>query len=179
MRKIVAALLMLTSSFAFADAIPTNKHTGPYAELNVGSNLYYLGVFSSENKTHGAGLRGYGWNAVVGYGFSPTFGLEGGWMQNYVNVDHGTHHLNVPFVTTRFTVPLGDRFSFIAKLGLTAPSVPEATKTKKPFVILPYTGIGLGYAMTQNLDVNVQYQGAVYGIAGAGLASVGVTYHFD
>ena len=67
-------------------------------------------------------------------------------------------------------MPFGDRFSFIGKLGAMAPQVS---------ILLPFTGMGLSYAVTKKVDLSLQYQGAVYGIAGAGLAGVGFTYHFD
>lgn len=174
MKKIATAFLALgIASSAMANGIAMNQHTGTFAEMNVGTNLYYLGVASTSGSTGGAGVIGAAVSAALGYNFTPGFGLEGGIIQDEVDVNNGSS-VTVPYFTTRFTVPMGERFSFIGKLGLMAPVVPD-----EGAFILPYTGIGISYAMTKNVDLSLQYQGAVYGIAGAGIAGLGLTYHFN
>ena len=171
MKKITCLLICITaSSLALADDGAWNQHNGSYAELNIGTNAYYLGILSSHGAFGGGGLIGEGWSGDLGYNFTNTFALEAGFMQNFVdfNLDRGA--LNTPYATTRFSLPLGERFSLIGKLGAMAPQAA---------IVLPYTGIGVSYAVTKNVDLNLQYQGAIYGIAGAGLAGVGLTYHFD
>lgn len=164
------------ANICYADAyLPSiNQHQGLYTEINVGTNLYYAGVlFSSKGSENFGGVHGYGWNAAIGYNFTPIVALEGGLMQNYItNNKNQTDHTDVPFVATRFTIPIGNDFSFIGKLGLMNPQL------KSVRIVLPYTGVGVSYALTSKTDVNVQYQGAIYGIAAAGLLSTGITYHF-
>jgi hypothetical protein len=170
MKKLAYFLIALTaSSLAVAEGEMWNQHTGSYMELNVGTNAYYAGILSSRGAVGGGGMVGVGWSGALGYNFTPAFALEAGFMQNFVdfNLNHG--NLNTPYATTKLTVPLGDRFSFIGKIGAMAPQAA---------ILLPFTGVGVSYAMTKNVDFNLQYQGAVYGIAGAGLAGVGFTYHF-
>jgi len=48
----------------------------------------------------------------------------------------------------------------------------------KPWLIAPYGGIGFSYAVTPQLELNVQYQGAAYVLAGAGGVTAGVIYSF-
>jgi hypothetical protein len=164
---------------------PFNEHQGFYAEVNAGPNIYMgtLVINGTTNSTSGS--QGAGWSAAVGYNFKPRFGVEGGFMQNYAEYDtddneHVEAHTNIPYVAMRFTVPLGQRAAFIAKLGGMYPFVTdtENNDTTGGF-LLPYTGVGFSYALTRQLDMSVQYQGAIYGIVNAGLMSAGLTYHFS
>lgn len=179
MKKIIASFLaafvLVIAAPAFADMTAPNQHVGNYAEINFGTNLYYFGIFSSHGSGSNAGVNGAGLNIALGHLMTPGFALEAGFMQNYINanVDNtDTSHLNVPYATTRFNVPIDDRFSFIGKLGL------GYAFAKGNGVLLPYTGIGFSYALNKDIDITTQYQGLVLGIAGAGLLSLGVTYHF-
>ena len=174
MKKTITSLLCLTAtSLACATTPAWNEHKGNYAELVGGTNAYYLGILSSRGSVGGAGVTGAGWAGALGYNFTNTFGLEAGLMQNFVDLNGGGYVIS-PYTTTRFTLPIGQRFSFIGKLGLMAPFVPE-----EGGIVLPYTGVGFSYAATKNLDFTLQYQGAFYVIAGAGLLGAGITYHFD
>lgn len=174
MKKLLLAILCSTAtSLSFADDLAWNEHKGAYAELNAGTNAYYLGIISSEGNTSGSGIIGTGLNAAIGYNFTPIFALEGGFTYAFADVNNG-EKIDVPYVTTRFTAPIGNRLSFIGKVGLMVPYVPN-----EGGMVLPYTGVGFGYALTKNLEANVQYQGAIYGIAGAGLLGLGLTYHFE
>jgi hypothetical protein len=180
--KLASAIGLLLSSTAYADTLNWNQHQGLYTEMNIGSNLVYLGVFSSGGNVSGSGFYGAGWSAALGYNITPVFSFETGIMQNYAKIKENNHqsvdtyryrHLNVPYLTTRFDVALGERFSFIGKIGAMYASVPG-----KVSVVLPLIGLGAGYAVTPKVTATIQYQGAVYGIAGAGLMSAGLTYHF-
>lgn len=175
MKKIIFALissLLCSSVFAVEPLWP---HNGPYLEANFGTNLYYVGAFTSEGSVTGGGVEGLGWSGALGYQFNKTFGLEAGFMQSFsknINSDN-KNQLNIPYASTRFTVPISERFSFIGKLGVMYAMLPH-----EGGMLLPYTGIGFGYAANSNLDITTQYQGAIYGIGGAGLVSLGLTYHF-
>ncbi len=163
---------------------PWNEHTGFYTEINAGPNLYAGVLISGDSTFSSSGFQGAGWNANLGYFFNHNFAMEAGFMQNYAkfDLDQGDNlsgHTNMPYITTRFSVPMGDQFSFIAKVGLMDVWVTDDTdKENTSSLILPFTGVGISYAITPKLEASVQYQGALYGVVNLGLLSVGLTYHF-
>lgn len=162
MKKIILATLLISSPMClYAETTGWNRHIGPYSEINLGTNLFYSG--------HAAAL-GLGWSAAIGNHFNNIFALEAGFMQNYA----GSCHTNIPYLTTRFDVPIVDKVNFIGKLGAM-----YASEKNLGGIVLPYVGIGASYSLTPKVDFQVQYQGAVYGSAGAGLLSAGLTYHFN
>ncbi len=173
MKKLFLVLLLCCfTSLAFAEGFSWNRHQGPFAEFSAGTNLYYLGILSSEGKVAGGGVNGASVGGTLGYSYTPYFSLEGGLLAALVNLNDG-NQLYAPYFSTRFTLPVGNRFSFLAKLGLMVPFIP-----KQGGLILPFTGIGGAYALTEKLDLGLQYQGAIYGIAGAGNLGLSLTYHF-
>jgi hypothetical protein len=161
-----------------------NLHQGYYAELNAGTNFYYFGVISSDFDASASGTHGFGWNVAGGYNFSPSHAIEVGFMQNYADYEEEddpelevSAHTNVGFAAWRGTMPIGERFGIHIKLGLMLLTIPE-TETKDYWLMLPFSGIGASYAITPKIDFSVQYQGAVYVLAGAGALTAGITYHF-
>ena len=184
--KKLSILTLLTTLFtaplAMAEADITlnnpslNKHTGWYGELGAGTNFYYGSLISSDFSDAKAGIHGYGWNANLGYFFNDYVAAELGVMQNYGYFkDDGEttwEHATSPYLVARFNAPLTERVSFIGKIGMMVPTISGVGS-----LALPYTGVGLSLAATEQLDLSVQYQGAIYGIIGAGLLSVGLTYH--
>jgi opacity protein-like surface antigen len=163
-----------------------NAHHGFYVEANGGTNLYFLGFISDAGSASSSGFEGSGWGAAVGYNFLPKVALEGGFIQNYAQYSEDGNtawgHTNLPYITARFTMPLGDRFAFLAKTGLMAISVDAESSdanASTPTIVLPFIGLGASYALTSKLDITAQYQGAVYGVVNAGLLSAGLTYHFS
>lgn len=173
MKKMICSLIALViASPVFSNDVAWNQHTGAYAELNVGTDFYYNLIYTRGTDIS-AGIGGFGWSGAVGYNFNPTFGLEGGFILNLTK-NYELAVIKAPYVSTRFNVPLGERYSFIGKLGLMAPFF-----FSDGAILLPFTGIGISYAVSNKMDVSLQYQGAVYGVASAGLLSLGVSYHFD
>lgn len=175
------------------DEQPWNRHEGPYAEMNLGTGLAYFGVITSETDTSDAGINGFSWVGALGYSFTPHHAVEGGFGQWYtefenddeymdekgniqVRVEEVETQLNFGYLAWRGTVPIKDRFAFFGKLGGMFISIPDTDE--EAWMILPYSGIGLSYAVTPQLELNVQYQGAVYVLAGAGAVTAGVTYRF-
>lgn len=161
-----------------------NRHKGVYADANVGTNVAYLAISTNEVDPD-ARIRGFGWNAAGGYAWSRFFGLEGGFMQNYIKFtdeetqDSAYHHINVSYLAAKFTLPVGKRLSVIGKVGAMKPRPAGPIEEEDwPDTVLPYLGIGAGFAVTPNLDITIQYQGALYGVVGAGLLGAGLTYHF-
>lgn len=192
------AIICFSAQLALADdgqlKQQWNKHQGYYAEVNMGTNLYYLGAFSSAGEASTGGFQGFGWCAAGGYNFTATHAIEGGFMQNYLTFEdddgeaEADSHTNIYYIAWRGTVPIKERFSFFGKVGAMAITVPEVeVKTKGTeedvdtsdnFLVLPFTGLGVSYAITPKIDFTVQYQGAVYLIIGAGALTGGITYHF-
>lgn len=165
-----------------------NHHAGFYAEGGAGTNLYYLGVFSSVGSVSQEGFVGWGWNAAIGYNFNYRWALEAGFIQSYANfkdADGNSEYTNadLPYLAARYAIPIRDNFSFLFKFGLMYAHVNLKDNidgdNSSPSITLPYFGLGMAYAITPKLDVTVQYQGFVYGIVGAGLLSTGLTYHFS
>ena len=159
-----------------------NRHKGWYGELNAGTNLYYLGVFSSAGEASNGGFYGFSWNAAIGYDFNPSHALEAGFMQNYAEYEDEDEDIdvetntNIAYLAYRGTVPLGRRAAIFGKLGLMIFSIPDIDDDS--WLMLPYTGLGLRYAVTPQIDISAQYQGAIYVLAGAGAFTAGITYHF-
>lgn len=186
---LVCVLLVLTSAVALAqDEEQWNAHEGLYAELNLGTNLWYLGAGSSEYDASNGGFEGFAWTCDIGYSFTPYHAIEGGFMQNYVGYDFDNEidvnaNTNVIYLAYRGTIPIKDRFALFGKLGamfFTFHGSETSTNTEgeSAWFGLPFSGIGLSYAITPEIDFSVQYQGAVYIIAGGGAVTGGITYHF-
>jgi len=197
MKKIVTLTTLaatVCTCAVFAGGAETNvsyhRQTGPWVEANAGSNLFYLGIMGNDIKASKAGMIGWGWNANAGYNFTPYIGLEGGytqlrtkWRAKSANTDtmYIDANVDMPYGAFRFTIPMGDRFALLGKLGamyLSAIGSSQGYTAESPKVVVPYTGVGASYAITKNLDFSVQYQGAMYFVAGAGLLSGGLAYHF-
>ncbi len=178
---------------------------GWYAEGTAGSNLYYLGVVTSSS-TFPNGFDGFGWSAAMGYRGKPGgTAVEFGFMQNIFNTDISTETASglsadvstrvatyVPYVAARWDLQIAhSRVAFIPKIGAMFVYLPEETaKTTidgqsasgtldRVGFPLPFVGAGFSYAITKNVRLVAQYQGAVYGIAGAGLFSAGLDYYFS
>jgi hypothetical protein len=67
---------------------------GTYVEANVGTNLYAIGIFTSDSPAGTAGINGYAWNAAIGYNLRSWFGLEGGFTRSSIKVHSHDHHYN-------------------------------------------------------------------------------------
>lgn len=181
---LVAAIALSTSFAANADTI-SNHHTGAYLEGMAGTNLYELGYFASDGRGAMGGVSGYALSAALGYNTTYWFGLEGGYirsMNSYQDEHTKYQGINAPYASTRFTIPLSERFSLLAKVGAMYANGDMKKNHTSEFenhgIVLPFVGIGASYAVTSNVDVTAQYQGAVYGLVNAGALTAGLTYHF-
>lgn len=180
----VAAIALATSLTAAADNAP-NQHTGTYIEATAGTNFYALGLISSDDIGSTAGVGGYAVNAAIGYNITYWFGFEGGFNRAMAHLDSNSSHndsINAPYASVRFTLPIGQRFSFLAKVGAMYATYTDHKDDQEYSVthgmVLPYVGVGASYAVTSNIDITAQYQGAVYGVVNAGVLTAGLTYHF-
>jgi hypothetical protein len=160
-----------------------NRQTGYYAELNAGTNLAYLAIFSSSGSDQWNNSSGVALSAAFGKMFKPSFGVEGGYMYSHIAGvdDDEIETFNIPYVAARFAKPLGDHFSLFAKVGVMVPVYVENHEDKDDethMIVLPFTGVGAGYAVNDKLSFSVQYQGAFYLIAGVGQMTGGLQYRF-
>jgi len=178
-------ICLLMAQLALASEESWNRHEGPYAELNLGTGLAYFGVITPETDVSDSGIDGFSWVGALGYNFTPHHAAEGGfgqWYTAFENDDESvadkeeSTHLNVGYLAWRGTIPIKDRFAVFGKLGGMLMSIPDTDE--EAWMIAPFTGIGLSYAVTPQLELSVQYQGAVYVVAGAGAVTAGLTYHF-
>lgn len=200
MKRALATLMLLSSGLALADtaaALQPNQHLGWYLGGTAGTNLYYVGLAASGGSFSSEGLNGFSWSGETGYHFTTTTALEAGAMQNYAYYNSTDYdffgnpttekiygNTNLYYLAARFDVPIKDRFSFIGKLGLmyASGSLLSDDDTDSPqtaAVILPFTGLGFGYAFTPHLSMDVMYQGAVYTVVSAGGLGAGLDYYFN
>lgn len=184
--SLISACIFLVVASAAAHAQDEgqqwNRHQGYYAELNMGTGLAYFGVVTSHSEASDLGFQGFAWNAAVGYNFNPAHAIEGGFLQWYTEFEDDdddedeSTYANMGYIAWRFTAAIGQRSAFFGKLGGMLISVPDTDESA--WVGLPFVGLGVSYAITPRIDFCVQYQGAVYIIAGAGAFTGGITYHF-
>jgi len=171
------------------DEQPWNRHEGPYAEMNLGTGFAYLGLLSGtagiaeDYNASTYGINGFSWVGALGYSFTPHHAAEGGfgqWYADFEDVDHYDEdvstNLNFGYLAWRGTLPIKDRFAVFVKLGGMLISIPDTSADE--WLLRPFTGIGMSYAVTPELELSVQYQGAVYAIYGAGALTAGATYRF-
>lgn len=196
-------VLGVTCTYAASDSQAYDVHQGSYVEANVGTNAFYLGVFSTSGDTITNGTNGFG--ASLAYGYQPHPGgtaYEIGYVRNEINVTeesdqnstiklNGDLNVNTIYTAFRWEVPIGDKFAFIPKVGLMFNRVSEDKLTRtidgqvytadsgfSEGLVLPYVSLGAAYAITPKVSIMAQYQGFVIGIIGAGLLGAGVDVHF-
>lgn len=169
-----------------------NEHTGAYIEGTFGSNLAYVAFSTSITDSNGnvvqeggSGLYGYGLSTAIGYNFTTVHAIEAGFIHSDLNEydDNNKSYktLSIPYLTARFNIPIADKLTLITKAGLMFLSATYSESDGSEVtagLLAPFMGVGLGYAITENIDINMQYQGITIIVAGAGLLSAGVTYHF-
>jgi hypothetical protein len=169
---------------AIAGDISFNRHTGPYVEANAGYTFAWLtGGFFGNDFSQGAGV-GFGWNVGGGYMFKDWLGAEVGYLQFNPDVHKDSQDYNISvggaYLAARFNIPIKDRYSFIIKVGAMTLSASDSDHSAEDAVTsgAMFTGIGVGYALTDKIDLSLQFQGPNLIIVGAGVLSGGLTYHF-
>ncbi|MCB1827997.1 MAG: porin family protein [Coxiellaceae bacterium] len=174
-----------------------NRHTGFYLEAGAGVNAFYA-LLPTGNE---GAIKGWGIGISAGYNFLPNVALEGGFIYssdlneqveaNVVGITvsaSAAAKVYIPYLALRFNVPIGDRFAVIFKVGGMYPygsvnlggsvaGISEKGRISDDHS-LPFSGVGAAYAITQHLDLNMMYQGAVYVLASGAVWSLGLTYHF-
>ena len=182
-RLLISAVITLMAASASAQTESGqayNRHTGFYASGNVGVTVGAIPDFFSNDNSYLFEAGGIGVNGGVGYQFNSYFAPELGvtyfrFPGNNNNSDD--FNLLLGYAALKGILPLGDRFNINAKLGVSGAK--ELGSDEKSNV-LPYMGLGMGFALTSNLDFDVGIQGTTFwGLANFGLISGGLTYHFS
>jgi len=109
----------------------------------------YLGAGGGEAKTD---TRETSWKLYGGFQFNPTWGLELGY--NDLGRFRGSDIHSWTLAGTA-TLPLGERWSLLGKLGA-AWNHPKFTGASNHTDLL--AGIGVGYSMTKNLGLRLEYE---------------------
>ncbi len=181
-------ICLLVAQLALAGEESWNRHEGPYAEMNLGTGFAYLGILSGtagiadDYNVSTYGINGFSWVGALGYSFTPHHAAEGGfgqWYSDFEDVDYYdtiSTHLNFGYLAWRGTLPIKDRYAVFVKLGGMLLNGSDTSTDR--WLLRPFTGIGMSYAVTPELELNIQYQGAVYAIYGAGALTAGATYRF-
>jgi hypothetical protein len=174
-----------------------NIHHGFFLEGGIGSNAFYALLPSGSEGS----FLGWGFGVAAGYHFLENIAIEAGFIYSTdLNADvekrlagitltaSAAARLYIPYVAFRFIVPVSKHFSVIFKLGGMYPygtaklsgsaAGIQASGRVAGDHDLPFTGVGMSYAMTPQLDLTVLYQGAVYVMASGAVLSAGLTYHF-
>jgi opacity protein-like surface antigen len=162
-----------------------NRHRGFYVEGNVGTGFgWFLFSLDEDKWFGGSGFGGYSWLGTLGYSLTTHHAIEGGYGQWYTPDEdqHGDRgQIDFGYLAWRGTVPLGDRFAFFGKLGPMVAAAPHAhgqhSDLRQPHWLL-FTGLGVSYAVTPQIDLSLQYQGACYILVSGGILTLGAGYHF-
>jgi hypothetical protein len=178
-------------------AKPWNIHRGTYIEGGMGTNAFYA-LLPSGSKGE---IKGYAASLTVGYSFFDNVAAEAGFIYS-TDLNAGVDarvvgitvaasadaQLYIPYAALRFHVPVGDRYAVLFKVGAMYPYAKVKLQADAAGIqesgriaadhILPYTGFGLSYAVTPQIDFSVVYQGAVYVMASGAILGAHLTYHF-
>jgi OOP family OmpA-OmpF porin len=89
-----------------------------------------------------------------GYDFTPNWGVEGGYTRYHESTDYNS---NGSYIAGKYTMPLGERFSAVAKVGLQhSERTNFARQTDRDNGL--YGGVGLQYDLNRNLAVTADYE---------------------
>jgi hypothetical protein len=146
-----------------------NRHKGFWAEADVGTGWGYI--------PDEAGFQGFAWVGALGYRFTVTHAIEGGVGQWHMSrEDDDDAYVNFGYLAWRGTVPIADRFAFFGKAGIALLNNPD--HHDDGWAGGPFLGLGLSYAVTPQIDLDVQVQGVTAVFVGGGVVTAGAAYHF-
>lgn len=162
---------MSTSVFAASStssSAPAPHGSGAYIEGNVGTQFATVSVWDRTYSAFGS----VGFNLNAGYQWNKYFGTEAG----YTLYGVGNDSINGVDLALKGIIPFtvgNSNLSVFGKLGASHVFTSGYNDT------LPMVGAGVSYGLTSKVDLNVQAQTLLGGFYTFGLASVGLTYHFD
>ena len=160
LKTVTLCLVLLGASSAYAFTQPVGWY--------LGGNLGYARIFKTLE-----GFKedndGFAYSVDGGYQFRPYFALESGFVglpnmhakdkitgKKFVGRDN-----HLLYVTSKIMLPLFNRFSVFAKLGIThvsrgdVPPQPVSNKEEKSGYTYLYGG-GVSYSITKNISTNLQ-----------------------
>ena len=165
--SVVGAVALTTAGMAAANhsmaasdqSFSSNSARGVY----VGGNVGY-GKFDQKNSGLPAkDLRGFTWNADLGYQFNKYAALEAGYTQFHtikVNTPAGKVNNTLYGVSllAKGILPVSEQFDLFAKAGamdLYAKSTTGSTISRRARIV-PAFGLGTSYHVTKNVSFDVQ-----------------------
>lgn len=170
---LIAVFLFGTVSLAFAQNV-FDRSQQYYFEAGAGVTSAYGPEFFGDDLSDIVD-SGVGFIGAMGYQFNRYFALEGGYSAlTYPENDT----LHVPFLAAKGIAPIGDRFFLFGKFGPTYTFYTDEDGNKEAGV-LPYLALGMGYKVSENLDLSVQHAGPTVLIYGAAVTAFSATYYFD
>ena len=184
---LTAVLAGTTSLAAMADntsAVANNWNQFNVHSLYVGGNIGYGHVESTSHAGNNDGKSGFGWNAHVGYNFTPMWGAELGYTQfPYHQGDiYGGDSNYATDVVGKVTLPLQNDYSLFAKGGLAYEHHTEGSNSESQYSGLAlYAGAGISYQLHPNLALVGEVDTTALGgtnIPMMYMGSVGVNYNF-
>ncbi len=181
----VIALMNATSAFAELDAQnpgTMNLHQGAYIQGTLGSGLG--GAKDQDGEVDG-GFWGVGGTAAVGYQINPYLGIEA----DFTGIDTPFNSSMYNYgIVLKGTLPIGDRFSLYGKAGGGASTTHLCDFLFNSGYCTSVTegvglvGAGFAVALTPQVDLGVDYTGAINDNEGAdgllGVLGASMTYHF-
>ncbi len=199
MKKILATIIISMMSLSgYALAATSGQPFTPYTYLSAGVGTFAGFVDTSSTLNYQAENGGVGLLLSYGKQSSSAFAYEldaiVGHFDYTQTADSANEALSVNGVligpALKGVLHFNNDVFLSGKIGLgffgvqgdgtsTPKSGGASTKITKSFsLLLPFDGITLGYSINDNTDVQLDYSGFVFGIANAGLVSLGMTHHF-
>ncbi|HEX8784921.1 MAG TPA: porin family protein [Telluria sp.] len=157
MKQLILALAASIAALGVAQAQSTDGAAGttgvaPYASGFTPHAYVGLGAAIADDLDTGD-YRGSP-KVFGGYEFTPNWGVEGGYTKFH---EKSGYNSNGSYVAGKYTVPLGERFSGFAKLGLQHSERTDWSRQTDRDNGL-YGGLGLQYALDRNLAVTGEYE---------------------
>lgn len=161
--KNVLGLLFLGPTLV-VNAAPRDH--GVYLEGDVGSNYAHIDFLDKRSSS----FDSMGVGVIIGYQFNTTAAMEAGYTY------YGSTKIKSINAALKGIMPFtsGENdFNIFGKIGI------ANLYTSDDHSVLPYIGLGAGYILSPEWDVNIQAQGGTTMYKGIGLLSAGMAYHFS
>jgi hypothetical protein len=164
--KILAVAALASPLMSLAGA-PNSIVSNVYLEGNAGvSRVSTTKFFNFLGGTD----YGFGVNVNAGYEWSRHIAIETGYTFYSIKGKHG--HLSDAVVKGILPLGVDQRMKLFAKLG------PGYAFGNSDHDFVLFGGVGAGYSLTNQMDINLQLQGSINNFGDVGLLSLGFSRHF-
>jgi opacity protein-like surface antigen len=191
----VSAAALATVGMAAASnsmAASTQSSNSNAAGVFVSGNLGYGKVDYRNTGLAAKYLRGFTWNANLGYQFNQYLAIEGGYTQfNSIKVTAGalqsTQTIHGISLLAKAIYPINDQFNVFAKAGAmdlifkNSSNVVGATNARRERIV-PEFGVGTSYNVSSNVALTLQgitTLAAKHNVPATYAAYAGVSYKFN